>query len=136
VGPETDEALAALGADIAIESSGSPPGLATCVRAVRRHGRVVVLGLLPPGDVAIPGNLVVTRELDLVGSFRFDAEILHVLAALVDGSLETAPVVTHVLPLDDAAAALSPFGPGAIAAARTTEGRCSRSGSGRRSGRR
>jgi L-idonate 5-dehydrogenase len=102
-----DEALVALDADVAIESSGSPAGLAACVRGARRHGRVVVLGLLPPGDVALPGNLVVTRELELVGSFRFDGEIHDVLPALADGSLPAAPVVTHVLPLADAAAALA-----------------------------
>lgn len=103
---EAAEALAALDADVAIESSGSTAGLATCVRAARRQGRVVAVGLLPPGDVAVPGNLVVTRELELVGAFRFDGEIHDVLPALADGSLPAAPVVTHVLPLADAAAAL------------------------------
>ncbi|WP_088316948.1 L-idonate 5-dehydrogenase [Kineosporia sp. R_H_3] len=105
-GRTPDEALAALEVDVAIESSGSPAGLGTCVRAVRRSGRVVTLGLLPPGDVPFPGNLVVTREIELVGTFRFDHEIHDVLAALADGSLVTGPVVTHVLPLARAAEAL------------------------------
>ena len=105
-GKDPDEWLAGLEADVAIESSGSPAGLGTCVRAVRRGGRVVTLGLLPPGDVPFPGNLVVTRELELVGTFRFDHEIHDVLAALADGSLVTGPVVTHTVPLTDAAAAL------------------------------
>lgn len=104
--PDQEEALAVLDADVAIESSGSPAGLATCLRGVRRQGRVVVLGLLPPGDVPFPGNLVVTRELELVGTFRFGDEIHDVLQAFADGSLPTAPVVTHVLPLADAAGAL------------------------------
>lgn len=88
------------------QSSGSPAGLATCLRGVRRQGRVVVLGLLPPGDVPFPGNLVVPRELELVGTFRLDGEIHDVLQAFADGSLPAAPVITHVLPLADAAGAL------------------------------
>jgi L-idonate 5-dehydrogenase len=105
-GRTPDEALTTLEVDVAIESSGSPAGLGTCVRAVRRSGRVVTLGLLPPGDVPFPGNLVVTREIELVGTFRFDHEIHDVLAALADGSLVTGPVVTHVLPVAQAAEAL------------------------------
>jgi L-idonate 5-dehydrogenase len=105
-GRTPDETLAALEVDVAIESSGSPAGLGTCVRAVRRSGRVVTLGLLPPGDVPFPGNLVVTREIELVGTFRFDHEIHDVLEALADGSLVTGPVVTHRLPLARAAEAL------------------------------
>jgi L-idonate 5-dehydrogenase len=103
---QDEDPFAGLDADVAIESSGSPAGLATCLRGARRQGRVVVLGLLPPGDVPFPGNLVVTRELELVGTFRFDGEIHDVLQAFADGSLPAAPVVTHVLPLADAAGAL------------------------------
>jgi L-idonate 5-dehydrogenase len=104
--PAPEEFLATLEADVAVESSGSPAGLGTCLRATRRRGRIVGLGLLPPGDVGVPCNLVVTRELDLVGAFRFDHEIHDVLQALADGALTTAPVVTHVLPLAEAGPAL------------------------------
>ncbi len=84
--------------DVAIESSGAPPALRDCVRATRRGGRVVALGLQPPGDSPVPGAVVVSRELELVGSFRFDGELAEVLAALADGWV-TDPVVTHVLPV-------------------------------------
>jgi L-idonate 5-dehydrogenase len=59
---------------------------------------VVSLGLLPPGDSPFPGNLVVTRELDLVGAFRFHGELREVLAALADGSLAADAAVTHTIP--------------------------------------
>ena len=42
------------------------------------------------------------RELQLVGSFRFNDEIDEVIAALADGSLETGPVVTHEFAVEDA----------------------------------
>ncbi|GLH96065.1 L-idonate 5-dehydrogenase [Phytohabitans aurantiacus] len=96
VGDGTDD----LTADAAIESSGSPAGFNTCLRAVDRGGLVVGLGLLPPGDSPIAANLIVTRELRVVGSFRFDREPGDVLAALSDGRLAVDPVITQVVPLD------------------------------------
>ncbi|GAA3982834.1 L-idonate 5-dehydrogenase [Streptomyces sp. NBC_01352] len=96
--PEKD-ALEELAADIAIESSGNPAGLRTCVYGVDRGGLVVGLGLLPPGDTPVAANAVITRELRLVGSFRFDTELAEVLRALADGRLPVDPVVTSVLPV-------------------------------------
>jgi L-idonate 5-dehydrogenase len=109
VGSAAADGLDAMEADVAIESSGTPAGLGSCLRAVRRGGRVVTLGLQPPGEVPVPANLVVTRELELIGTFRFHAELPQVLAALADGSLRADPVVTHVLPLTDADRAAEAF---------------------------
>lgn len=96
------EALAAVDADVVIESSGSAPGLATAIRAATPGGRVVLLGLLPPGDQPVPISSAIARELELVGSFRFNDEIDEVIAALADGSIDPAPIVTHEFPVDDA----------------------------------
>ncbi|GGK80591.1 L-idonate 5-dehydrogenase [Streptomyces flaveus] len=99
-GPAADrEELEGLAADIAIESSGNPAGLRTCVYGVDRGGLVVGLGLLPPGDTPVAANAMITRELRLVGSFRFDTELGEVLRALADGRLPVGPVVTSVLPV-------------------------------------
>jgi L-idonate 5-dehydrogenase len=99
-------ALDAVQADVAVESSGSAAGLSSAVRATARGGRVVLLGLLPPGPQPVDVATVIGRELDLVGSFRFNDEIDAVLAALADGSLRTDGVVTHELPLSRALEAL------------------------------
>ncbi|MGA1837312.1 zinc-binding dehydrogenase [Herbiconiux sp. 11R-BC] len=95
-------AIAALDVDVAIESSGSPQGLASAISATTRGGRVVMVGLLPPGEQPVPMSVAIARELDLVGSFRFNDEIDEVLAALADGSLDVAGVVTHEFGLDEA----------------------------------
>jgi L-idonate 5-dehydrogenase len=94
-----------LAADVAVESSGSPAGFNTCLRAVDRGGVVAGLGLLPPGDAPIAANLIITRELRVVGSFRFDPELATVLDALAAGRLPVEPVVTQVVPVDDVAEA-------------------------------
>ncbi|GLV73192.1 L-idonate 5-dehydrogenase [Streptomyces hygroscopicus subsp. hygroscopicus] len=70
--------------DVAIEASGVAAGLDTCLRRVRRGGAVVQLGMLPPGQSPFAGNLLVAREIDLRGAFRFHAEFddaLRLLAA-------------------------------------------------------
>ncbi|MEE1799345.1 L-idonate 5-dehydrogenase [Streptomyces sp. JV176] len=90
--------------DIAVEASGAPPALRTCVERVRRGGTVVLLGLLPPGEVPLLGNIAVTRELNLRGAFRFDAEFDEAITLLAQG-LPVDAIVTHTFPLADAHAA-------------------------------
>lgn len=105
VGTAEAAALDGLAADVAIESSGSPAGFNTCLHGVDRGGLVVGLGLLPPGDTAIAANAMITRELRVVGSFRFDLELAEVLGVLRSGLLPADPVITSVLPVDRVAEA-------------------------------
>ncbi|MFG2355458.1 L-idonate 5-dehydrogenase [Streptomyces sp. NPDC048521] len=91
---------------VAVEASGVAAGLDTCLRLVRRGGVVVQLGMLPPGRSAFAGNLVVSREIELRGAFRFDAEFdgaLELLAARgeFDG------LISAVVPVGDAEAAFA-----------------------------
>ncbi|WP_312180838.1 L-idonate 5-dehydrogenase [Arthrobacter sp.] len=99
------EAIAAVDADVALESSGNPRGLASAIGGTTRGGRVVMVGLQPDGNQPVPIATAITREIDLVGSFRFDDEIDDVIRALGDGTLHIDPVITHEFALDDALAA-------------------------------
>ncbi|NYF10065.1 L-iditol 2-dehydrogenase/L-idonate 5-dehydrogenase [Leifsonia sp. AK011] len=96
------DAISAAEADIVFESSGSPRGLASAVRGAVRGGRVVMVGLLPSGEQPALISLAITRELELVGSFRFNDEIDEVIGALADGSLRVEPIVTHEFAASDA----------------------------------
>ncbi len=99
----TDEqAIAAVEADVVIEASGNHRGLASAVRGSVRGGRIVMVGLLPSGEQPALISLAITRELELVGSFRFNDEIDEVLEALADGTLDTAAIVTHEFDVNDA----------------------------------
>lgn len=93
------EAIAAVDADVVIESSGSHFGLASAIKGATRGGKVVMVGLLPSGPQPVFISLAITRELELLGSFRFNDEIDQVIEALADGSLYVDPVVTHEFPL-------------------------------------
>ncbi len=96
------EAIAAVDADVVIESSGNHRGLASAIHGATRGGTVVMVGLLPTGDQPVPISLAITRELHLIGSLRFNDEIDAVISALADGSLDVDPVITHTFPLEDA----------------------------------
>ncbi|MFF1383037.1 L-idonate 5-dehydrogenase [Arthrobacter sp. NPDC058288] len=94
------EAIAAVEADVVIESSGNHHGLASAIQGATRGGTVVMVGLLPSGPQPVLISLAITRELELKGSFRFNDEIDNVIAALADGTLFVDPVVTHEYPLE------------------------------------
>ena len=96
------EAIAAVEADIVIESSGNHHGLASAIQGAARGGTVVMVGLLPTGPQPVLISLAITRELDLKGSFRFNDEIDDVIAALADGTLHIEPVITHEFPVEAA----------------------------------
>ncbi|KUN97511.1 L-idonate 5-dehydrogenase [Streptomyces caeruleatus] len=92
--------------DVAIEASGVAAGLDACLRLVRRGGVVVQLGMLPPGRSPFAGNLVVSREIELRGAFRFDTEFdaaLELLAA--EASFDG--LVSAVVPVREAEAAFA-----------------------------
>lgn len=108
------EAIAAADADVAIESSGHHRGLASAIRGTTRGGTVVMVGLLPAGDQPVPVSLAVTRELRLLGSFRFNDEIDDVIAALADGSLLIEPVITHTFPVEEALEAFAVAGDASV----------------------
>lgn len=96
---------AELDADIVIESSGTRPGLEAAVLGCTRGGRVVLVGLQEPGLVPAPIAHMTTREIDLIGSFRFHDELSDVLQAIADGRIDAEAIITHEFALEDFAAA-------------------------------
>ncbi|MFD5480325.1 L-idonate 5-dehydrogenase [Streptomyces hawaiiensis] len=92
--------------DAAVEASGVAAGLDTCLRLVRRGGVLVQLGMLPPGPSPFAGNLVVSREIELRGAFRFDAEFDDALALLAVGPAFDG-LVSAVVPVRDAESAFA-----------------------------
>jgi len=87
--------------DVAIEMSGSPAGFASCLNTVRPGGRVVTVGLMPPGDYAAPLNPMTMRELEVVGSFRYVEEYASAVAALAEG-VDVTPLMSGIFPLSEA----------------------------------
>lgn len=88
--------------DIAFEATGAVPALATLLRITRPGGRVVQIGMLPPGDVPVAANLLMAQEIDYLGSFRFHEEYRMAVDFLADGKIDVGPLITGSYGLDDA----------------------------------
>jgi L-idonate 5-dehydrogenase len=92
--------------DVAFEASGSAAGLAAAIAAVRRGGTVVQIGNLPGGDIPVPANAVMSKEIDLRGTFRFGAEFAEAVQLIADGRVDVLSLITARVPLGEAPAAL------------------------------
>jgi L-idonate 5-dehydrogenase len=99
---------AALGAfkddspEVVFEASGSPAALASSLEIVRRGGTVVQIGNLAGGPLPIPGNLIMSKELDVKGSFRFGDEFGTAVRLIADGIIDVGALITAELPLAEA----------------------------------
>lgn len=100
------------GADVAVEASGSAGGLQACVEGVRPGGAIVALGI-PGGPASLPVARLVTRELALVGSYRFGPEFDQALRLLAHG-FNVEGVVSHSFALDNACQAFELAGDRAV----------------------
>jgi alcohol dehydrogenase len=99
-----------LGADVVIEAAGSLGGLDASLRLARGRGTVSVVGAHFEPDYPLDNALMFERELTLrfsIGDPTADAGLL--LERLARGELDPSPVVTHRLPLADAAEAYRLF---------------------------
>ena len=92
-------------ADLAIEASGVAAGLDTCLASVRPGGRVVLVGLRSQGSVPVAGNRIVTREIELVGSFRFTEDEFRAAVAMLSAGLEVSPLLTAQFSLAESVSA-------------------------------
>jgi L-idonate 5-dehydrogenase len=85
--------------DVMFEATGIPEALTAAVRLVAPGGRIVQLGMLPSGNSPVAINLIVAREIDLLGSFRFHEEFAAAVAALASGLIDISPILSAELPL-------------------------------------
>ncbi|MEN9417536.1 MAG: hypothetical protein RI988_1156 [Pseudomonadota bacterium] len=83
--------------DVMLECSGSERALRAGLEAMRPRGTVVQLGL--GGDVSLPQNLVVAKELTVCGSFRFHAEFALAVRLINEGRVDMRPMITGAFPL-------------------------------------
>ena len=99
------------GVDVSVDALGSATTAGAAVRSLRRQGRHVQIGLLPPatiGDHAtVPMHTVIARELTVLGSHGMAAGAYpRMLADVVSGVLDPARFITRTIPLDDVPGAL------------------------------
>jgi threonine dehydrogenase-like Zn-dependent dehydrogenase len=91
------------GFDLAIEAAGSTDAVVAALRAVRRGGTVLQLGLPPAGStLQLPGDLLVNNDLTLAASFGYTSTAWsRVVALLNEGRFRPGRIVTHTYSLDE-----------------------------------
>lgn len=92
--------------DVAFEVSGAPGALAACLETVRRGGIIVQVGTLPADGMHMLANLIMARELDLRGSFRFGNVFELAVQAIASRRVDVTPVLSGSYRLTEAAAAI------------------------------
>jgi L-iditol 2-dehydrogenase len=100
--PDADEPGAP---DVVVECSGSGPGVAHGLAALRRRGTLVQLGLRG-AELTVPWDLICHHELAIrTGFASTPASWRRAMGLLEAGEIAPAPLVTAVLPLEQWAAA-------------------------------
>lgn len=87
--------------DVGFEASGSAEALAAVIDAVKPGSTIVQVGL-SGGALAIPINMIVSKEVALRGSFRFHEEFTEAVDAIGTGQIDVAPLLTRTVPLKEA----------------------------------
>lgn len=86
--------------DVLIEATGNEAAIRSALELIRPGGTVVQLGL--GGDVTLPMNLIVAKELNLKGTFRFDPEFELAVQLMARKVIDVRPVITAEIPFTDA----------------------------------
>jgi len=86
--------------DVLFEASGNQAALRSALDLMRPGGIIVQLGL--GGEMTLPVNTIVTKELQLRGTFRFDPEFELALALMGKGLIDVKPLISASLPFASA----------------------------------
>jgi L-idonate 5-dehydrogenase len=86
--------------DVLFEASGSEAALRGALEAMRPGGVIVQIGV--GGEMTLPMNLIVAKELQIRGSFRFDAEFRLAVDLIGKGLIDVKPLLTETVPFDQA----------------------------------
>jgi D-arabinose 1-dehydrogenase-like Zn-dependent alcohol dehydrogenase len=111
--PEAVQNATGGGAHVSLDAVGSEKTCADSVLSLRRRGRQVQVGLLPPaqGRPGIPMHRVIAYELDLLGSHGMAAQDYgSMLDLVVRGALRPDRLVTGTIGLEEAARRLPLMG--------------------------
>jgi L-idonate 5-dehydrogenase len=86
--------------DVLFEASGANAALRAALDVVRPGGVLVQLGL--GGDMTLPVNLIVAKELELRGTFRFHEEFAVAVELIGKGLVDVKPLISATMPFTQA----------------------------------
>ena len=89
--------------DLVFECSAAAPAIRSAIAAIRPRGTIVQVGVT--GEIPVPLNAIVGKELHIHGTQRFHEEFATAVALIASREIDVRPIISHSLPLEDADAA-------------------------------
>jgi L-idonate 5-dehydrogenase len=86
--------------DVAFECSAAAPAICNAIAAVKPRGTIVQVGVT--GDITVPLNMIVGKELHWIGSQRFDVEFAQAVELISSRTIDVRPIISHSLPISQA----------------------------------
>ncbi len=86
--------------DIMFEASGNEAALRAGLECLKPRGILIQLGL--GGDISISQNMIVSKEIEIRGSFRFHEEFALAVDLINAKRVDLTPLLTEVLDIEDA----------------------------------
>ncbi len=93
--------------DVAFECTGASSVLRGVIPSVKPRGTIVQVGLTVTGEVSVPMNGLVGKEIFLVGTHRCNTEFPLAARLIREGKIKVKPIITATLPFERAIEALN-----------------------------
>jgi threonine dehydrogenase-like Zn-dependent dehydrogenase len=97
--PKILEKTSHLGVDRVFEAVGLESTLVQSLKALKKGGSSIVVGIFEEQEVKIPVNLFIQKEISLTGSQGYCWDFQSALKLLEKGEIHLKEMITHVLPL-------------------------------------
>ncbi|MEI6581953.1 MAG: L-idonate 5-dehydrogenase [Chitinophagia bacterium] len=91
--------------DIVWEASGNPSALNDGIRALKRGGTLVLVGTMPE-TFSITGNAIMSKQLNILGSFRFAHVFEEAIRMIAAGIIQLDGLITDTFPFEETPQAL------------------------------
>jgi L-idonate 5-dehydrogenase len=94
------------GFDLVFEASGAPAALRSAFQLVRPGGAIVQIGTLGTEDIPLPANLLMNREITLMGSMRYGDVFAEAIRLAASGRVNLQPLISNVFPFGQSVEAI------------------------------
>ncbi|NDR59581.1 L-idonate 5-dehydrogenase [Aliiruegeria sabulilitoris] len=90
--------------DVCFECTAAEPAIRSAIDALHPCGILVQVGV--SGDLPLPINSIVSKEIEIRGTHRFHPEFAEAVSLINSRSIDLRPMITHTFPLEDAKQAI------------------------------
>jgi L-idonate 5-dehydrogenase len=94
--------------DIVFECSAAGPALLSAFQSIKPRGTIVQVGVT--GEMSIPLNMLVGKEIVWRGSQRFHEEFARAVELIGSRAIDVRPILSHTFPIDEALQAFQQAG--------------------------